>query len=105
MRYSLMLLSLMLLYSCGSNAKREMTKHAVHAFNQEAFDQGGLNEFFSWTADRIPLVSAHRGGPYPGFPENSIESFEHVIKQTPAVIECDIAMTKDSVLVMMHDYT
>jgi glycerophosphoryl diester phosphodiesterase len=60
-------------------------------------------DFYSWTTDRIPMVSAHRGGPYPGFPENAIETFAHVLKFTPAIIELDVAMTKDSVLVLMHD--
>ncbi|WP_297338349.1 glycerophosphodiester phosphodiesterase family protein [Algoriphagus sp.] len=60
-------------------------------------------QFYAWTSDRIPLVSAHRGGPYPGFPENAIETFENVLNYTPAIIELDVAMTKDSVLVLMHD--
>ncbi len=60
-------------------------------------------DFYTWTPDRIPMVSAHRGGPYPGFPENAIETFENVIKHTPTIIELDVAMTKDSVLVLMHD--
>jgi len=61
--------------------------------------------FYSWTADRIPMVSAHRGGPYPGFPENAIETFQNVINYTPSIIEFDVALTKDSVLVLMHDNT
>lgn len=60
-------------------------------------------DFYTWTSDRIPMVSAHRGGPYPGFPENAIETFDHVLKYTPAIIELDVAMTLDSVLVLMHD--
>ncbi len=60
-------------------------------------------DFYTWTNDRIPMVSAHRGGPYPGFPENAIETFANVLKFTPAIIELDVAMTKDSVLVLMHD--
>lgn len=62
-------------------------------------------EFYSWTSDRIPLVSAHRGGSYSGFPENSLEAFENVIQHTSAIIEFDVAITKDSVLVLMHDNT
>lgn len=62
-------------------------------------------QFYSWTEDRIPMISAHRGGPYPGYPENAIETFKYILESTPAVIECDIEMTKDSVLVMMHDNT
>ncbi|MGX7835704.1 glycerophosphodiester phosphodiesterase family protein, partial [Campylobacter fetus subsp. venerealis] len=60
-------------------------------------------DFYSWTSDRIPMVSAHRGGPYPGFPENAIETFANVLEYTPAIIELDVAMTKDGVLVLMHD--
>ena len=60
-------------------------------------------DFYSWTNDRIPMVSAHRGGTYPGFPENAIETFANVLTYTPAIIELDVAMTKDSVLVLMHD--
>jgi glycerophosphoryl diester phosphodiesterase len=60
-------------------------------------------DFYSWTSDRIPMVSAHRGGPYQGFPENAIETFENVTKYTATMIEMDVAMTKDGVLVLMHD--
>jgi len=64
-----------------------------------------LIDYFQWHPDRVPMVSAHRGGPYPGFPENCIETFENVLKYTDAIIECDIAMTKDNILIMMHDNT
>jgi glycerophosphoryl diester phosphodiesterase len=49
------------------------------------------------------IVAAHRGGPSPGFAENSIETFEHTIGQTPAMLEIDIARARDGVLVLMHD--
>lgn len=71
----------------------------------EISDVQAAQDFYFWTEDRIPMVSAHRGGPYPGFPENAIETFENVSKQTPAVIEFDVAISKDSVLVLMHDNT
>jgi glycerophosphoryl diester phosphodiesterase len=60
-------------------------------------------QFYSWSSDRIPMVSAHRGGPYPGFPENAMETFANILKFTPSIIELDVAMTRDSVLVLMHD--
>ncbi|MCS6822503.1 MAG: glycerophosphodiester phosphodiesterase family protein [Microscillaceae bacterium] len=53
--------------------------------------------------DYFPLISAHRGGIAEGFPENCIPTFENTLKTTYAIIECDIQMSKDSVLVMMHD--
>lgn len=68
-------------------------------------------ERFRYVAGQRPLISVHRGGgDLRGFPENCIESFDYVTGQierpdAPAVIECDIDLTKDSVLVMMHDAT
>lgn len=67
--------------------------------------EGKGPDFFNWTSDRIPMVSAHRGGPYSGYPENAIATFQDIAGQVPFIVECDIAMTKDSVLVMMHDNT
>ena len=64
-----------------------------------------LQEYLRWSADKPPIISAHRGGPMPGFPENCIETFENSLNYAPCIIECDVARTKDSVLVMMHDYT
>lgn len=49
-------------------------------------------------------VSAHRGGPGPGFAENAIPTFENTLRQAPgAFLEVDIARTADGVLVLMHD--
>jgi glycerophosphoryl diester phosphodiesterase len=50
-------------------------------------------------------VAAHRGGPGPGFPENAISTLENTLRQGPAVLEIDIARTRDGVLVLMHDET
>ncbi|MFC2187032.1 glycerophosphodiester phosphodiesterase family protein [Fulvivirgaceae bacterium LMO-SS25] len=61
--------------------------------------------FLKWNENRVPMISAHRGGPMTGFPENCIETFENTIKYTHAIIECDIVMTADGHLVMMHDNT
>ena len=51
------------------------------------------------------MVSAHRGGPTVGFPENALETFDYVLSHTPAIIEFDVELTKDSVLILMHDNT
>ncbi|WP_215224579.1 glycerophosphodiester phosphodiesterase family protein [Echinicola shivajiensis] len=68
-------------------------------------DVRATKQFFKWSPDREPMVSAHRGGSYSGYPENSIALFDYILDKTPSIIECDISMTKDSVLVMMHDNT
>jgi len=64
-----------------------------------------LKDFFRYTEDRIPLVSAHRGGAREGFPENCIATFENTLKHTPAILEVDPQLTKDSVVILMHDFT
>ncbi|WP_420148410.1 glycerophosphodiester phosphodiesterase family protein, partial [Spirosoma sp.] len=68
-------------------------------------------DFFQYKPNRAPLISVHRGGgDLKNYPENCIESFAYVASQIstsahPAIIECDIDLTKDSVMVMMHDAT
>ncbi|WP_187774960.1 glycerophosphodiester phosphodiesterase family protein [Pedobacter sp. BS3] len=64
-----------------------------------------LKEFFRYTPDRIPLVCGHRGGAEPGYPENCIATFEHTLSQVHAFFELDPRLTKDSVVVVLHDAT
>ncbi|MBC8111326.1 MAG: glycerophosphodiester phosphodiesterase family protein [Verrucomicrobia bacterium] len=62
-----------------------------------------LQQLLKHSPDRIPMISAHRGGPATGFPENCIETFDRTLTQIPALIECDVQLSKDQQLVMMHD--
>lgn len=62
-----------------------------------------LNDFLNRKTGSFPLISAHRGGPMPGFPENAIETFENATTHQPVIIEFDVALSKDSLLVVMHD--
>jgi len=64
-----------------------------------------LQQLFTYDNERYPLVSAHRGGAAKGYPENALESFQHIARNMPAIIECDVRLSKDSVLVLMHDET
>lgn len=64
-----------------------------------------LRAFFRYTGNDIPFVSGHRGGINKGFPENSIEAFANTLRFTPATFEIDPRLTKDSVIVLMHDAT
>lgn len=59
--------------------------------------------FLNRKTEGYPLLSAHRGGPMPGFPENAIETFENATTYQPVIIEFDVALSKDSALVIMHD--
>jgi len=53
-----------------------------------------------------PHISAHRGGMnFAAYPENCIETFDHLLSQIPAIIELDVEMTADSVLIILHDNT
>ncbi|MFC4817290.1 hypothetical protein [Flavobacterium sp. GCM10023249] len=58
-----------------------------------------FHSFFQGKNNMYPIVSAHRGGPALRFPENCTATFANTIRQVPAIIETDIALTKDSVLV------
>ncbi|WP_421940711.1 glycerophosphodiester phosphodiesterase family protein [Pedobacter sp.] len=83
----------------GSCKQEEKVNHYIN-FNNTA----ELYQFLKWTPEnRFPLISAHRGGPMPGYPENCIETFENATTYNPVVIEFDIAYSKDSVMVIMHD--
>ena len=65
----------------------------------------GLRELFRYTGDPLPLLSSHRGGAGPGFPENCIATFENTIRHTYSVLEIDLRYSKDGQLVLHHDPT
>ncbi len=65
----------------------------------------GLRELFRYTGEPIPLVSAHRGGDQPGFPENCVATFENTLQHTFAIMEIDPRYTKDGAIVVHHDRT
>jgi len=63
------------------------------------------HQYFAYRSDGSILASGHRGGQEPDYPENSIEGFQNVLNQMSAVFEIDPRLTKDSVIVLMHDDT
>ncbi len=62
-----------------------------------------LQQFLDAKKRTYPLISVHRGGPMKGYPENCVETFENATTYQPVVIEFDVALSKDSALVIMHD--
>jgi len=64
-----------------------------------------LRELFHYNGTPLPLLSAHRGGAGPGYPENCIETFEHTLHQTFSMLEIDPRVTKDGQFVVHHDAT
>ncbi|MFC1572922.1 glycerophosphodiester phosphodiesterase family protein [Candidatus Eisenbacteria bacterium] len=94
------LLSLLLICTLLTGCSCRVSEESFHV----SFDSTAeLRDYLAWTEDRVALIAAHRGGPEPGYPENCIDTFENALHYAPCLIECDVRMSKDSVLVMMHD--
>ncbi|SFK82783.1 glycerophosphodiester phosphodiesterase family protein [Proteiniphilum acetatigenes] len=94
---SLLLVSLLFLHSCKTKEGEE---------NYIKFKKlRDTHQYFAYKGDSSILVSGHRGGREAGYPENSIEGFQHVLSQMPAFFEVDPRLTKDSIIVLMHDAT
>lgn len=51
---------------------------------------------------RTPLVVAHRGGAALA-PENTLAAFENALKIGVDMVECDVHLSKDGELIVMHD--
>src|SRR5690606_14059762 len=68
-------------------------------------DAADLKDLFRYTPDRIPFVSAHRGGPRKGIAEHCIATFQYTLSHGPAILEIDPRYTKDGQIVLMHDPT
>ena len=64
-----------------------------------------LRDYFKYAGNGSIIVSGHRGGYEEGYAENCIEGLENVLKQMPAFFEIDPRLTKDGVIVLMHDAT
>ncbi|WP_197920469.1 glycerophosphodiester phosphodiesterase family protein [Aurantiacibacter sediminis] len=81
------------------------------AFGQESvgftLDSGGdLSAFLDChEAASQTLISAHRGGPSAGLPENAIETMDAILTAYPVIMEVDIARTADGTHALMHDRT
>jgi len=64
----------------------------------------GLEDYLDCLSrERITLVSAHRGGPAPGYPANAIATLAHTFSRAPVMLEIDVQQTADDELVLLHD--
>ncbi|RQP16951.1 MAG: glycerophosphodiester phosphodiesterase, partial [Parapedobacter sp.] len=63
-----------------------------------------LHRFFKYKRGKT-IISGHRGTVEQGLTENSIAGMEAVLRHTPAFFEIDPRLTKDGVVVLMHDAT
>lgn len=57
-----------------------------------------------WIREHRPLSVAHRGHSI-AYPENTLEAYRKAIELGVEMIECDVNITRDGTLIMMHDYT
>jgi len=57
-----------------------------------------------WLRAYRPLSVAHRGHSI-AYPENTLEAYRKAIELGVEMIECDVNITRDGTLVMMHDST
>jgi glycerophosphoryl diester phosphodiesterase len=70
----------------------------------DAAAQEAARAFFRYRPGRDIIVGAHRGGAYPGYPENCLETMQYVSATAPGTVhEVDIARSADGALVLMHD--
>lgn len=78
-------------------------KDSLYTIQPKNFTE--LQDFFSFTGNNKHIISGHRGGTIKGYPENCIATFENTLRYTPAFFEIDPRLTKDSLVVLMHDAT
>jgi glycerophosphoryl diester phosphodiesterase len=88
-----------LLLACNTRAQEPVRQMEVNLI------KGDLHEYFRYRGDGSVIISGHRGGLARGFPENSLEGLENVLNSIPAFFEIDPRLTKDSVIVLLHDET
>lgn len=71
----------------------------------EKGDEMPLQQGFKYMGDGAVIISGHRGawGNSP-YPDNSLEGMQYAAEQVPGIFfEIDPRLTKDSVIVLMHD--
>ena len=88
----LTILSLGLLFSCKSSVNHTNIKNKAW----QSLEGASKNSV---------IISGHRGGRGEGMPENSLHTFQKVTSIMPVFFEIDPRLTKDSVIVLMHDET
>ena len=103
MRFAALIAACCALMACDAQPVAQRQNADAHA---EALTPRDLPALFDCLRENSQtLVAAHRGGPSPGYAENAIATFEHTVSQIPALLEVDVAQTRDGALVLMHDDT
>jgi len=95
-----LIITIFIASSCGEQRK---VAEELHTIPCDTYSD--VEAYFRYTEGCDIIISGHRGGNAPGYPENSIETFENTLRHLPSFFEIDPRMTKDSVMVLMHDDT
>jgi len=85
---------------CLVNSCQRKTSYYI-----DAGSAAGLRKMLRYTGDNMYLLSSHRGGPEPNYPENCIATFENTLRHCYSMMEIDPRYTKDSVIIVHHDNT
>ena len=88
MKQTIFSLLLLLLFSVNLSAQSSAVDKIIYTINHPK--------------DRMITVASHRGD-WRNFPENSLKGIDSAIQMGVDIVEIDLAMTSDSVLVLMHD--
>ncbi|MEM0910209.1 MAG: glycerophosphodiester phosphodiesterase family protein [Pseudomonadota bacterium] len=76
----------------------------IELVNTRLDPKDNVAEYLSCIAEKgVTLISAHRGGPKPGFPENALESLKAAVNHGPMLLEVDVRETADGQLILLHD--
>ncbi len=92
----LSLVSILFLLGCASRETKN------NQLNSKGRNVNSIVKILNDPHEKTVLVAAHRGD-WRNFPENSLEGIESAINMGVDIVEVDLAMTSDSVLVLMHD--
>lgn len=96
----LLLLPALITACCPQRCHKHPKSHYIEVSSRQE-----MHRYFRYDAGRATIISGHRGGMMTGYPENCIESFEKTLTMMPSFFEIDPRLTKDSIIVLMHDKT
>jgi glycerophosphoryl diester phosphodiesterase len=95
--YIMFVTGILFFYSCNK------THTQLHTVNIHSISD--LQNYFQYSPEKDIMIAGHRGGMLEGYPENSIAACEKTLSMMHAYFEIDARLTKDSVIVLMHDVT
>ncbi len=96
--YLSLLLVLLLFVQCNQKQEKSEASSA---------NETELQQLFKYTGDSSVIISGHRGSwKNSSYPDNSFEGLIYATENVPGIMfEIDPRLTKDSVIVLMHDAT